>query len=1050
MKAVLKGRWGIAAMWLVLVVVMAILAPNMADLVREKGQINVPDGYSSSYAQKLLKDLDKKEKSADESQVALVFHSGKKLTEDERTEVRSAIAKLEQDKNGLGISEVLTHFENKELKDQLASKDGRTILALVTVNTDGKEPAEISKSLYSELNGVKVDHYYTSSWMIDEDVVASSQEGLKKTEYITVVFILAVLFVVFRSLIAPLVPLVTVGISYVAAQSIVAFLVDKWNFPLSTFTQIFLVAVLFGIGTDYCILLLSRFKEEMGRNESLKGAIVTTYKTAGRTVLFSGLAVMIGFAAIGFSTFKLYQSAAAVAIGVAVLLLALLTLVPFFMAVLGTKLFWPAKGAMEHKQSRIWGAAGSFSFKRPLATLLIVAAIVTPFLATYDGDLSFNSLDEIGDKYNSVKAFNVISESFGPGESLPAKIVVKNDEPMNRSGYLATIEKISREVEQIHGVDRVRSATRPVGEELKDLQVAHQADSLDNGLEKGNTGLKKISGGLAEASTQLSSSQPKMKQTTDGIGELVTGTNKLKSGIGDLSGALSQVEKGVRDGSKGAGDLKKGVQQAKSSAELLYQSNQKLLSGFKEMENGLGQLQGGYVQTAKQLSTTSKSLAQLKGSFTRLEAKYASSDKNKDIKNDSDYQAIKGTFNEMEGGLNQMAAVLNQLNGKLNIVKNNMGKANDGLSKAVSGQKQLADGLSSISAGLGQLETGMDKAADGQRQVIGKLPEVQGGLAKIAGGQVQLKSGFSQMNSQLSQLSDGLDQSAAGIKKVSGGIDSASDYLHSLSSSPDPEMAGWFLPEEVLNNKDFQQVFNTYMPGDHKLTTLDVIFKENPYSKEALGQVDEIGQALKRATAGTNLENAQFGISGVTSIYSDLNDISAADYSRTVVLMLIGIAIILVIMLRSFVMPLYIIASLILTYFTAMAFTESIFVNLLGYSGINWAVPFFAFVILVALGVDYSIFLMDRFNEYKELSVKEAMISSMRNMGTVIISAVVILGGTFAAMYPSGVLSLLQIATIILSGLLLYAFVILPLFVPVMVRTFGKANWWPFMGSKKE
>lgn len=1050
MKSVIKGRWGIAAVWVVIVVVLAMLAPNMADLVREKGQINVPDGYSSSYAQKMLDELDSKDKSADGSQVALVFHSGKKLTDPQINEIKGAVDELKQDKNNAGITDVVTHFKQKDLKDQLASKDGKTILALVTVKKDGKEPAELSKALYSEIEDVKVPHYYTSSWMIDEDVVASSQEGLKKTEYITVVFILAVLFVVFRSFVAPIIPLVTVGISYIAAQSIVAFLVDQWNFPLSTFTQIFLVAVLFGIGTDYCILLLSRFKEEMGNHESLHDAILTTYKTAGRTVFFSGLAVMIGFAAIGFSTFKLYQSAAAVAIGVAVLLLALLTIVPFFMAVLGSKLFWPSKAAMEHKQSRIWGAAGSFSFKRPLLTLVIVAAIVTPFLATYDGDLSFNSLDEIGDKYNSVKAFNVISDSFGPGESLPAKIVLKNDVPMDRSEYLATIEKVSREVEQIDGVDRVRSATRPVGEELKELQVSHQADSLDNGLKKGNKGLKKISGGLSEASAQLSSSQPKMKQTTDGIGELVTGTNKLKTGIGDLSGALSQIEKGMRDGSKGAGDLKNGVEQAKASADLLYKSNQQLLNGYQAMESGLGQLHGGYAETARQLNTTSKSLAQLQGSFAGLEGEYGSADPATDIKRDPNYQAIKGTFSQLQGGLGKLAGGLDRLNGELNLVKSKMGQANAGLNKVVGGQKQLADGLRTIASGLGQLESGINKAANGQQQVITKLPEVQGGLAKIAGGQQQLKSGFSQMDQQLSQLSNGLDESAKGIKKVSGGIDSANDYLASLSSSPDPEMAGWFLPDDVLNNKDFKQVFDTYMPGDRKLTTLDVIFKENPYSQEALGQVDEIKQAVKRATTGTNLENAQVGISGVTSIYADLNDISASDYARTVVLMLVGIGLILIIMFRSFIMPLYIIASLILTYYTAMAFTESIFVNLLGYSGINWAVPFFAFVILVALGVDYSIFLMDRFNEYKSLSVKEAMILSMKNMGTVIISAVVILGGTFAAMYPSGVLSLLQIATIILSGLLLYAFVILPLFVPVMVKTFGKANWWPFMGSKGE
>jgi putative drug exporter of the RND superfamily len=105
---------------------------------------------------------------------------------------------------------------------------------------------------------------------------------------------------------------------------------------------------------------------------------------------------------------------------------------------------------------------------------------------------------------------------------------------------------------------------------------------------------------------------------------------------------------------------------------------------------------------------------------------------------------------------------------------------------------------------------------------------------------------------------------------------------------------------------------------------------------------------------------------------------------------------------------------------------------------------------LMALGIDYSIFLMDRFNEYKEVPVKEALIHSMKNMGTVVISAAIILGGTFGAMLPSGVLSLLQIATVVLTGLFLYAFIVLPLFIPVMVRLFGKNNWWPFKHHAKQ
>ncbi len=164
--------------------------------------------------------------------------------------------------------------------------------------------------------------------------------------------------------------------------------------------------------------------------------------------------------------------------------------------------------------------------------------------------------------------------------------------------------------------------------------------------------------------------------------------------------------------------------------------------------------------------------------------------------------------------------------------------------------------------------------------------------------------------------------------------------------------------------------------------------------------------------------------------------------------MLAGVGFILLILLRSIIMPLYLILSLVITYYTSMAVSEVVFVHLLGYSGINWVVPFFSFVILVALGVDYSIFLMSRFNEHRDMKPEEAIVLAMKKMGTVIVSAPIILGGTFAPMIPSGVLSLLQIATIVLTGLMLYALLFLPLFVPVMVKVFGEANWWPFKNDK--
>lgn len=1044
-RGILKARWFILAVWIAAVAVLFVTAPNMADLVREKGQITVPDGYSSSLADNILKEVDKQGSGNEVGDTVLVFHNKDGLTADNLTEIERAVQMLDSRKEQLALTSVTSHFEQKELEEQLVSGDGKTIMVLLGGDWEGRSTAEVSDSLYRALEDVQVEYYLTSSHFIDEDVVASSEAGLKRTEVITVIFILVILFIVFRSAVAPFVPLLAVGISYLAAQSIVAFLVDGVNFPLSNFTQIFMVAVMFGIGTDYCILLISRFKEELVKQpDDVWSAIVETYRTAGKTVFFSGLAVMVGFASIGFSTFILYQSAAAVAVGVGVLLIALLTLVPFFMAVLGSKLFWPSKGTLEHKPSRMWEAAGRFSWKRPLMTLLLMAVLVVPLLLSYDGVKSYNSLDEIGDDYNSVKAFNIIADSFGPGQSMPAKIVLKNDRPMDTSEALAAMEKISREIEKVEGVESIRSATRPVGEELKDLLVTEQVKKLDEGLGEGTDGLSQIREGLATASAELSKSGPELSKAAEGVGSLVQGTDQLKFGMTELNQGLKQIEQGIRQGSSGANDLKQGLEQAKQSAEQLAAGGRELLDGYKQIESGITVFAGKYGEIEKGLSGISEGLGGMEHSVQNLAERYP------DLKQDQDFMAIQAAVSQVRQSIGPLAEGLTQLNTELAKVGASLEQANLGLAQSVEGQTLLAGGLDKLVSGIEQLRTGMDQAADGQGQIVAKVPGVIQGLEQIAAGQKEIQQGFAQLDDQLAQLTEGLDQSVEGLSELSSGLESAQQYLNGLADSSDETMAGWHIPAEVLENEDFKQVFDTYMSPDRRVATLDVVFTGNPYSTETIAKIDEIKAAVDRAVKGTVLADSTYGISGVTGMYADLNEISAADYSRTVVLMLIGIAIILILLLRSIIMPLYLILSLILTYFTSVAVAEVVFVDIMGYAGISWPVPFFAFVILVALGVDYSIFLMDRFNEYKHLPVKEAMLHSMKNMGTVIVSAAIILGGTFAAMLPSGVLSLLQIATIAITGLLLYAFAFMPFFVPVMIRTFGSANWWPFAPKDKE
>lgn len=1046
MRTVLKLKWLVLALWLAAAAGLMISAPDMEELVRTKGQVNVPDGYSSTIADDLEKAIGGDDGAGAGSGMAtvLVFHKDGGLSDADLADVKSGVDKLKREGEAIGIVSVTSHFDTKELEKQMVSEDGSTVLTLVNVEAGDRSLSELRDGLYDAISDVKVDHYYTGNWLISEDVVQSSQEGLKKTEFITLGFILIILFVVFRSAVAPLVPLVAVGFTYLVSQSIIAYLVRYFDFPLSNFTQIFLVAVLFGIGTDYCILLISRFKEELAHRGDKTEAIIHTYRTAGKTVLFSGLAVLVGFASIGFSTFMLYRSAVAVAVGVAVLLIALFTIVPFFMAVLGKALFWPSKGSLEHKPSRLWGTVGKFSLKRPLWALVILAVIIVPFLTAYKGSISFNSLDEIGDKYDSVKAFNIISDSFGPGDSLPTTVIVKADQPMDTPEGLAALEHVSRELAKTEGVKVVRSATRPTGDIMEQFLVSDQVVTLEDGLGKSGEGLGKIGDGLSEASSALSANAPKLNAAVYGAGQLVDGTNELKEGIVQLGDGLKRIEQGLLDGSAGAEELSEGLKQAQASAEQLAAASRELLGSYEQLGGGLGQLTGAYRAVASEQAKLAEGLSGVEQSLSGLQDSYP------ELENDDTFQQALSTLTQLQQGAAGISGQLSQMNEQLAGISAGMTQANEGFAQASGGQSALAEGLSKLAAGITELQSGIAQAAAGQGQIVSKLPSVTQGFNELSSGQKELQAGFAALNDQLGELTSGLDQSADGLSQVTDGLNSAGSYLQGLVESPDKQMTGWHIPEDAITNEEFQSALNVYMSEDRQTAKFDVVFSGNPYSQETMAQIDGLEAAAKRAVQGTDYSGAQVAIGGVTSMNNDLSNISDADYSRTVILMLIGISIILIILFRSIVMPLYLIASLLVTFYSSLAIAEVIFVRLLGQSGLSWAVPFFGFVMLVALGIDYSIFLMDRFKEYRYMPPQEAILEAMKSMGTVIMSAAVILGGTFAAMLPSGVMSLLQIATIVLCGLFMYALLMLPLFVPVMVRTFGPANWWPFMGRKQD
>ncbi|ASK60922.1 hypothetical protein CFK37_01195 [Virgibacillus phasianinus] len=1047
MKQIIRFRWVIAILWLAVAASLFIFSPNLQELVREKGQITIPEDSPSQEANALLEQMSSGN-SENTTSAVLVFHDDNGLDKNEKDEVSKAINQLQDNKDKLGLSDILAFNKDPKIAEQTVSKDGTTILVPFDVSLEDQEVDESREKINQTVNDIEVEHHLTGEEYIQLDITKNSEEGLQRTEFITVGLILIILFVVFKSFVAPFIPLLTVGISYLAAQGVVSILADTVGFPLSTFTQIFMVAVMFGIGTDYCILLISRFKEEITHQESVKDAVLATYKSAGKTIFFAGIAVLVGFATIGLSTFSLYQSGVAVAVGVAVVLIALTTIVPFFLVVLGKKLFWPFDKNVSHKESKIWKSAGLFSWARPVIALLIVAVITLPFLLTYDGDKSYNSLEEIGDEYGSVKAFNWTADSFGPGQTMPTTVVLKTEKPIDSVEDYQDIATISQEIAKMDGVGQVRSATRPAGEIIEDFLVKNQTGQLAGGIGQSTEGIKEIQKGLAKASKELQNATPKLEDAQNGVDQLMEGTQSANNGIGDISNALAKIQNGIKSGSQGAAEIKSNLQTIKSNLDQTIAGNRKLLSGYQQLADGLGNF-------GSSQSTNAKDLDQLKGTLTSAKENITANKKiaeqsNPDLKQNKEFIAnYKTSIAQINGtidGITKLQDKLGKLAGAQSQIQNKviapLTKLNAGFSDSIAGQEQLSQGIGKLIGGIEQLQAGLNKAADGQGQVINNIPSLQDGLSQIYGGQKELKKAFADMQGQLSQLSTGLGKSSDGLEEIYDGLSEVERYLGDFNAEgSNPAVV---IPKQALEDDAFIEGTKPYISEDKTIAKFDVVLKDNPYSSEAIAMVDKIDDTVNNAKDGTVFANSDPKLGGISSTNHDLKNISDEDYSRTVMLMIIGLFIVLVIMLRSIVIPIYLIGSLVLTYFTSLGVTEVIFVNILGYDGLSWAIPFFGFVMLMALGIDYSIFLMDRFKEYTEIPIKEALINSMKNMGTVIISAAVILGGTFGAMLPSGVLSLLEIATVVLTGLFLYAFVMLPLFVPVMVRIFGKINWWPF------
>jgi putative drug exporter of the RND superfamily len=221
----------------------------------------------------------------------------------------------------------------------------------------------------------------------------------------------------------------------------------------------------------------------------------------------------------------------------------------------------------------------------------------------------------------------------------------------------------------------------------------------------------------------------------------------------------------------------------------------------------------------------------------------------------------------------------------------------------------------------------------------------------------------------------------------------------------------------------------------------------DPSSTAALNAVPAL--RAEAATVGTTLHATDSGVGGEAPAFYDVSQISNSDLAHVIPIAIVVIGVLLALVMRSLVAPLYLIASVAISYFAALGFAVIVFIELGNSGGITFILPFLLFIFLLALGEDYNILVMTRIREEAHhMPLREAVGKAIGVTGTTVTSAGLVLAGTFAVFAVvggsgSGGSQIRDVGIGLAVGVIMDTFVVRTVLVPCTVVLLGKWNWWP-------
>lgn len=525
----------VVLLWLAAAVALITVAPPLSEVGSQDTADFLPHDAPSQQADRVIADLFPDDPSRDAAIVVLERDRG--LTTDDQSYIARLVTTLQSDEWDNTVRRVQSAATEPDLAPILRSQDGEAELLVVSLayapfSTSANHAIDELRAMLDDTAPEGLSVRVTGIAGLAADQADALVESFDRTALVTIALVLVILVLVYRSVVAPFLALTTIGVAFLVAQGVIGYLAEA-GFKVSTMVGTFMIVMAFGAGTDYCLFIISRYREELAAGDPVPTTVRRTMGVMTAVITASAATVVVGFMSMLTAQFGIYRTMGpAIGIAVFVTLLASLTLTPALLRLAGRRAFWPQRldAIRDHSTtSRRWERMAHTIRRRPaviLALGVVVLALPTIALTRYHD--SFDLINDLPADADAREGFDLLGEHYPGGTVSPVYVIVRADDPILDGDRLDAIDALTERLRDQPGIAEVRSVTQPAAAPLTTENIGGFIGSVDR---IDDLGLDLEGPAMAELMTAL--------ESDDGLrldGELLRSTPGLRDRLGPLLG----------------------------------------------------------------------------------------------------------------------------------------------------------------------------------------------------------------------------------------------------------------------------------------------------------------------------------------------------------------------------------------------------------------------------------------------------------------------------------------------------------------------------------